>query len=189
MMLKRFWRDLCGAVRKSRLVMISAAGAMVLTPLGLYQSGYTKHWESGTKVYHYAYLDVGGVPTVCDGHTGADVVMKKYYSDADCDALRLKDIAAAEARFTACFPASDDLSWLPNDPYVAFVDATLNLGQQCGSHFMAALKAHDIKAACMALSPWVHVGKNVIPGLVKRRVTGDGSSTPSEQQLCLRGVK
>ncbi|EJI6591482.1 lysozyme, partial [Salmonella enterica] len=33
------------------------------------------------------YRDVVGVITVCDGHTGKDIVPGKHYTDAECDAL------------------------------------------------------------------------------------------------------
>lgn len=36
------------------------------------------------------YLDSVGVPTVCTGHT-ASVNLRKYYTDAECDALLDKD--------------------------------------------------------------------------------------------------
>lgn len=39
---------------------------------------------------HYPYKDVVGIVTVCDGHTGNDIVWGKYYSDKECDALTRK---------------------------------------------------------------------------------------------------
>ena len=41
---------------------------------------------------YVAYRDVVGVLTVCDGHTGADIILGKRYSDAECDALLKSDL-------------------------------------------------------------------------------------------------
>lgn len=38
------------------------------------------------------YRDVVGVLTVCDEHTGADIIPGKRYSDAECDALLKSDL-------------------------------------------------------------------------------------------------
>ncbi|AJJ12169.1 lysozyme domain protein [Yersinia rohdei] len=37
------------------------------------------------------YYDVVGVLTVCDGHTGKDIILGKCYSDTECDALLHSD--------------------------------------------------------------------------------------------------
>ncbi len=39
-----------------------------------------------------AYRDVVGVLTVCDGHTGSDIIINKRYTDKECDALTRKDL-------------------------------------------------------------------------------------------------
>ena len=41
---------------------------------------------------YVAYRDVVGVLTVCDGHTGADIISSKRYSDAECNALLKADL-------------------------------------------------------------------------------------------------
>lgn len=41
---------------------------------------------------YVAYRDVVGVLTVCDGHTGADIILGKRYSEAECDALLKSDL-------------------------------------------------------------------------------------------------
>jgi lysozyme len=42
------------------------------------------------------YIDIAGVPTVCEGITGPDVVMGKKYSRQECDNLLYKHIAVAK---------------------------------------------------------------------------------------------
>lgn len=39
------------------------------------------------------YRDVVGVLTVCDGHTGSDIIPGKRYTDKECDALTRADMA------------------------------------------------------------------------------------------------
>lgn len=41
---------------------------------------------------YVAYRDVVGVLTVCDGHTGSDIIPGKRYTDKECDALTQKDL-------------------------------------------------------------------------------------------------
>ncbi|MBI6944221.1 lysozyme [Pseudomonas putida] len=44
-----------------------------------------------------AYQDVGGVWTICDGHTGPDVHPGMVATKAQCDAYRAADVAVANA--------------------------------------------------------------------------------------------
>ncbi|MGM3312651.1 glycoside hydrolase family protein, partial [Enterobacter hormaechei subsp. steigerwaltii] len=41
---------------------------------------------------YYAYQDVVGVWTVCDGYTGADIRRGHRYTDKECDALLQSDL-------------------------------------------------------------------------------------------------
>lgn len=52
------------------------------------------------------YRDVVGVITVCDGHTGKDIVPGKHYTDAECDALLNQDLAQVAARIDPLIKAS-----------------------------------------------------------------------------------
>ncbi|WP_141124993.1 glycoside hydrolase family protein, partial [Salmonella enterica] len=52
------------------------------------------------------YRDVAGVLTVCDGHTGRDIISGKHYTDAECDALLNKDLALVAARIDPLIKAS-----------------------------------------------------------------------------------
>ncbi|WP_255557266.1 glycoside hydrolase family protein [Sodalis sp. dw_96] len=74
------------ALRKS--VLAAAAGGAIAI-MGVYLPG--PNGVEGTR--HYAYKDGAGVETICDGHTGKDVIPSKYYSDSECVALLQKDLA------------------------------------------------------------------------------------------------
>ncbi|EJX4272210.1 glycoside hydrolase family protein, partial [Salmonella enterica] len=50
----------------------------------------------GRRYVHYR--DVVGVITVCDGHTGKDIIPGKRYTDAECDALLNQDLARVKAQ-------------------------------------------------------------------------------------------
>ena len=60
------------------------AAALALSAAGL---AFIKTNES---VENVPYLDSVGIPTVCVGHTG-QVDMRRYYTDAECEALLSKD--------------------------------------------------------------------------------------------------
>ncbi|MDP9912387.1 GH24 family phage-related lysozyme (muramidase) [Variovorax boronicumulans] len=47
--------------------------------------------------YHRVHNDTGGVPTVCHGVTGAEVIRGKLYTRAECEALERKHLVIAEA--------------------------------------------------------------------------------------------
>lgn len=72
---------------------------------------------------HEPYRDVAGVLTVCDGHTGKDIVPGKHYTDAECDALLNKDLALVAARIDPLIKAS-----IPNSERAALYSFAYNVG-------------------------------------------------------------
>ena len=168
---------------RSRYLAGGAAGAALLAAA----TAYTSHWEGRRYV---PYRDVGGVLTVCDGHTGSDIIPGKRYTDAECDALTKKDILAHEGRMLSCAPEMADPKLVPDDTYVAINDWAYNVGSgaACKSSLIRKVKAGDVRGACMELSKWVYVKGRVIKGLMVRRVKGDAVNL-SERALCLRGLR
>ncbi|EKQ3197683.1 glycoside hydrolase family protein, partial [Salmonella enterica] len=69
------------------------------------------------------YRDVVGVITVCDGHTGKDIVPGKHYTDAECDALLNNDLALVAARIDPLIKAS-----IPNSERAALYSFAYNVG-------------------------------------------------------------
>jgi len=167
---------------RSRYLAGGAAGAALLA----FATAYTSHWEGRR---HVPYRDVGGVLTVCDGHTGPDIIPGKRYSDAECDAILQKDLIAHEGRLLSCAPDLADPKRVPDDTYVAINDWAFNVGTgaACKSTLIRKVKAGDLRGACMELSKWVYVNERVIKGLATRRIKGDGAQL-SERSLCLRGL-
>jgi lysozyme len=168
---------------KSRYLAGGAAGAALLAAA----TAYTSHWEGRR---YTPYFDVGHVLTVCDGHTGPDIILGKRYSDAECDALARKDILAHEGRMLSCAPELADPKLVPDDTYNAINDWAFNVGTgaACKSTLIRKVKAGDIRGACMELSKWVYVKGRVIKGLAVRRIKGDEVNL-SERALCLRGIQ
>ncbi len=80
------------AALRNRLLAAAGAGALTLaiTLLG---------GSDGLEGRRYVpYRDVAGVLTVCDGHTGADIVRNKTYTDGECDSLLRADLSLIQAK-------------------------------------------------------------------------------------------
>lgn len=138
-------------------------------------------WEG--RVYK-PYKDSGGVWTVCDGHTGSDIIIDKIYTDPECDALTAKDAKIAEA-------VVDRNVKYPITLYTkaALISFVYNIGgsQFATSTLLKILNAGDVVGACNQLSRWVFVNQKAIQGLRNRRYLGDVNRM-SERELCLKGA-
>lgn len=126
-----------------------------------------------------AYLDTGGVPTICAGSTRG-VKMGQTATAAECDAMFTADLISHETAMRACLKRPDAL---PNETYLAVLSFTYNVGgkQACSSTLFRKLNAGDLRGACDQLPRWVRDNGRVIKGLVNRRV--------AERDLCLSGLK
>lgn len=119
-------------------------------------------WE-GTKFE--AYQDVGGVWTICEGHTeGVKPGMKA--SQTQCDEWRNQDIAKANEIVDRCI-----LTALTDNQRAAFIDAAYNAGPKilCGSTLQRKANTGDIKGACYELRRWIHADGKPWKGLINRR--------------------
>lgn len=135
-------------------------------------------------IRHYAYYDPPGIMTVCEGHTGRDVVAHQYYSDGECYALAQGDAGKAVDQVLACAAQA------PESVAVAFGDAVFNLGGTiaCDRKTSTAarlLAAGQWRAACEQLPRWdkarVAGAMVALPGLTRRRAL--------ERNVCLQGVQ
>lgn len=113
-----------------------------------------------------AYQDITGIWTVCDGHTGADIVKNKKYSDSECDALLRQDLLPARR-------AVDSLVTVPLSDYqrAALYSFVYNAGERsfAQSALLRKLNAGDRKGACDELRRWVYAGGVKWHGLENRR--------------------
>ena len=129
--------------------------------------GLVSSYEPGANI-HKPYLDTLARPavwTVCEGHTG-NVDPKRTYTDAECKAFKMADIARAQAEVNRCLP-------MPKLPQIegALSDAAYNIGPSvvCGSTLQRKALANDWPGVCAELSRWDHAGGRVLPGLTRRR--------------------
>lgn len=158
------------------LLGMSAAGALAASLL-------ISPWEG--RVY-IPYQDVGGVWTVCDGHTGNDIILGKVYTDSECDVLLAKDVNKHEAGLDRCLSNPESI---PQHTKAAFISYTYNVGvgAACGSTLVRKVNAGDLRGGCDQLSRWVYVNGRKFRGLVNRRVDGD-TYRVSERTMCLIGI-
>ncbi|WP_427183611.1 lysozyme [Bordetella bronchialis] len=149
------------AALKRRLLAAAGAGALAIAGV------LVSHFEGRENV---PYLDPVGVWTVCEGHTGPDVIPGKRYSDAECDALKAADLGEADAavRRLVKVPITD---W----QRAALIDFTFNLGagRLASSTLLKKINAGDYAGACAEYDAWVKGRVNgqlkTLPGLQNRR--------------------
>jgi lysozyme len=132
----------------------------------------------------YAYYDPPGILTVCEGHTGKDVVKGRKYSLDECRAYMTADMTKAVDQVAACTHAD-----IPKNVLAAFSDAAYNIGSKvaCNRSKSTAAKylwRGEYIAACNELPKWdkAYVAGVLValPGLTKRRHL--------ERDLCLEGL-
>jgi lysozyme len=153
---------------RNRLIAAAGGGAMLIATVFL--GG--KDGVEG-RVYE-PYKDVAGVLTVCDGHTGADIVKGKKYTDRECDRLMWNDLQPVKK-------AVDSMVKVPLGEYprAALYSFTYNVGTSAFSKstLLKKLNAGDQAGACEELRRWVYAGGMKWKGLMNRR--------DMERSLCL----
>ncbi len=142
---------------KQKLTVLVSAGAtaIALTVIA--------HFEG---VRYEPYEDVGGVLTVCYGHTGKDIIPNKVYSKDECNELLESDFQRTKQQV-------DKLVKVPTDDYTkaALYSFAFNVGTGAFSKstMLKKLNAGDQYGACEELKKWVYAGGKVWRGLVNRR--------------------
>jgi lysozyme len=151
------------AIAAGAAAVIAAAAAIV------------KPWEG---LEPQVYADIVGVPTVCYGHTGRDVLLgQPRRTVAECNRLLDGDLSAAYATVKRCIPEP-----LPAPTEAALVSFVFNVGPSgvCGSTLQKHMRAGDIARGCGQLMRWVYAGGRRVQGLVNRR--------QAEYRVCMEGV-
>ncbi len=124
------------------------------------------------------YLDIGGVPTVCYGHTGPDVkIGQKKRTLEECGALLAADAQAHGATVRRFLTRP-----IPLQVEAAFISFAYNVGDRNfrTSTLLRKANAGDLVGACNELPKWVNVNGKRSKGLVNRR--------KAELALCLQGA-
>lgn len=118
-----------------------------------------------------AYLCPSGVLTIGYGHTGSDVKPGDTINHAQADELFEKDIARFERELQDAM-AADNINTLTQGQYDALLSFAYNVGMSKlrSSTLWRKVKANPFDPTIgTEFCKWVHSGKNVLPGLVKRR--------------------
>ncbi|MCU7781966.1 lysozyme [Lelliottia amnigena] len=127
---------------------------------------------------YYAYQDVVGVWTVCDGHTGYDVRRGHRYTDKECDALLQTDLRGVASAIDPLIKVS-----IPEPTRAALYSFTYNVGSGAfaSSTLLKKLNTGDVPAACKELKRWTYAGGKQWKGLITRREI--------EREVCEWGQK
>ncbi|EMW7384233.1 lysozyme [Salmonella enterica] len=124
------------------------------------------------------YRDVAGVLTICDGHTGKDIIPGRRYTDAECDALLNKDLNAVARQINPYIKVP-----LPETTRGALYSFVYNVGAGNfrTSTLLRKINQGDINGACDQLRRWTYAGGKQWKGLVTRREI--------EREVCTWGQK
>ncbi|UQI38046.1 lysozyme [Citrobacter freundii] len=157
---------------RSKLIAAMGGGAIAIATVML--SG-----KDGLEGREYvAYRDVVGVLTVCDGHTGSDIIPGKRYTDKECDALTRADLTRIARQV-------DPHIWVPvsETQRAAIYSFAYNVGDTAtiNSTLLKKLNAKDYGGACAELKRWVYAGGQKWKGLMNRRDV--------EYEVCTWGQK
>ncbi|MEI2684598.1 lysozyme [Erwinia aphidicola] len=117
-------------------------------------------------VEHKPYQDVVGVWTVCYGHTGADIIKSKTYTEAECQALLNKDLRAVANQIDPLIKRP-----IPDTTRAALYSFTYNVGAGAfrQSTLLKKINAGDTVGACNELRRWTYAGGKQWKGLMNRR--------------------
>lgn len=153
---------------RNKLIAVAGGGAIAIATVFL--GG--KDGVEG-RVYE-PYKDVAGVWTVCDGHTGTDIIKGKKYTDRECDRLLMQDLQPVKK-------AVDGLVKVQLNEYqrAALYSFTYNVGTSAFSRstLLKRLNSGDQAGACEEMRRWVYAGGMKWKGLQNRR--------DMERSLCL----
>lgn len=153
---------------RNKLIAAAGGGSMLIA--SLFIGG--KDGVEG-RVYE-PYKDVAGVWTVCDGHTGNDIIKGKKYTDRECDRLLWNDLKPVKQTV-------DGLVKVQLNEYqrASLYSFTYNVGSGAFSKstLLKKLNAGDQEGACEELRRWVYAGGMKFRGLMNRR--------DMERSMCL----
>lgn len=132
---------------------LTAAGATGASALAI--AAILGGWfESSDRRPLKPYYDSVGIPTVCHGVTGADVVWGKTYTEEECIVLESKHYEVAQAGARRQIKNYDSLNrW----QQAALIDFVYNKGETAlaGSTLRRKFNAGDVAGGCNELLLWV----------------------------------
>lgn len=146
---------------KSKVAIAALAGLLISLPID--EGGVT---DKGA----VPYKDVGGLLTVCYGHTGKNIEDRRYTKD-ECLAFLKADTERHMKKVLSCMTNTPTEGQLK-----AFTSMDFNTGSWCSSRSAREFNKGNYTESCKALafspsgSPaWSYVGGKFYPGLHARR--------------------
>lgn len=145
---------------RARISAAIGGGAIAIATVMLSGNGGLEGRE------YVPYKDVVGIITVCDGHTGKDIILNKRYSDAECDALTKADLERLAKQVNPSIKVKTTETQL-----AAIYSFSYNVGATAfiKSTMLKKLNAGDYAGACDELKRWVYAGGKKWKGLMNRR--------------------
>jgi len=127
---------------------------------------------------NHVYRDIAGVLTVCNGHTGRDIVVNKVYTDDECNVLLADDIKSTVDGVLRVTPKIEDKTYI----LASVVSFSYNIGVSAYSHSSVArdFNAGNFAAGCKDMLKYVYAGGKYSRGLDNRR--------HAEYAICMKGV-
>lgn len=145
---------------RNRIAAAIGGGAIAIATVMLSGNGGLEGRE------YVAYRDVANVLTVCDGHTGKDIIQGKRYTDKECDALLKADLLLTAKRVDP-YIRSD----ISETQRAAIYSFAYNVGAKAfiDSTMLRKLNAGDRAGACNELHRWIYADGKKWKGLMNRR--------------------
>ncbi len=146
-----------------------------------------QHWEGHAS---HVYKDVGGVLTVCYGHTGKDIVPSHTYTEGECRAIQKKDIEKIVPPILKISPELENRTYT----LAATISFTYNVG--VGTYQRSSV-ARDFKAGrfmegCADMKKYVMVKTGKIDIKTHKPIykfsQGLANRRAAEYKLCMRGA-
>jgi lysozyme len=141
--------------RKTAGVVVAAASLLA----------FVSGWE-GESLPVYADKLAGGLPTVCNGHTGPDVKLGDVWTKEQCDAVLIKNIEKHGEGILACITAP-----LNQNEYEAYSSLAFNNGVAavCNSSIPIKLKEGRRSDACNTILEFNKVRDYTKPKIYNQR--------------------
>lgn len=127
---------------KTRIAATVFAGAVAMTiPL----------IEKIEGVEYRVYRDIAGIPTVCAGITGKDVIPGKVYTKKECDALLVKHLDVAKRAVDGSVKVQ-----IPDSMRASLYSFTFNAGAGAfkSSTMLKLINKGELRSACDQLYRW-----------------------------------
>lgn len=127
---------------------------------------------------HTTYPDVGGILTICNGHTGPDVRVNTYYTSDQCYAITQKDETTVA---TAALKVTPGLKDKP-EILASAISFSYNVGPGAYSRSSVArdFNKGDYKAGCADMLKYTYADGKYSKGLANRR--------QQEYIMCVKGI-